>query len=213
MKNIDKNKKLMVQYGCGWSAPQNWLNFDSSPTLRFERIPLLGRFYTKNLNRFPLNVEFGDIVKGLPLASNSVDLLYCSHILEHLCLYDFRIALSNSWKILKPGGVFRIVVPDLKFIAHQYLSDNSENASINFCIDTSFGEVQRPRGIYNNLISILGNSHHRWMWDYVGLKSELEKKGFINIRQAYFKDSEDSGFADVEEEGRWLNCLGVQCSK
>jgi len=54
-----------VQYGCGWSAPINWRNFDASPTLRFERIPIVGRFYTKNASRFPRNVEFGDIVCGL----------------------------------------------------------------------------------------------------------------------------------------------------
>jgi hypothetical protein len=29
-----------VQYGCGYSAPNSWVNFDASPTLRFERIPI-----------------------------------------------------------------------------------------------------------------------------------------------------------------------------
>ncbi|MQP68452.1 hypothetical protein GE253_24335 [Niveispirillum sp. SYP-B3756] len=57
-----------VQYGCGWTAPPGWHNFDASPTLRFERLPLVGRLYSKNGRRFPDNVRYGDIVRGLPLA-------------------------------------------------------------------------------------------------------------------------------------------------
>ena len=63
--------KLRVQFGCGFTAPETWLNFDASPTLRVERLPLVSRLYTKNEQRFPPNVEYGDIVKGLPLAPKS----------------------------------------------------------------------------------------------------------------------------------------------
>ena len=61
------NDGQYVQYGCGWSAPKEWRNFDASLTLRFERLPLIGHLYTKNESRFPGNVEYGDIVKGLPI--------------------------------------------------------------------------------------------------------------------------------------------------
>lgn len=43
--------------------------FDVSAALRFERLRLIGRLYTKNQSRFPKNVEYGDIVKGLPIES------------------------------------------------------------------------------------------------------------------------------------------------
>ncbi|MCP5113600.1 MAG: hypothetical protein GY953_22435, partial [bacterium] len=51
---------LYVHYGCHFTAPDGWLNFDASPTLRFERFPILGRLYTKNESRFPPNVRYGD---------------------------------------------------------------------------------------------------------------------------------------------------------
>jgi len=104
-----------VQYGCGWSAPVGFRNFDASPTLRFERLPLLGKLYTKNNSRFPENVEYGDIVKGLPVPPTSCEAVYCSHVLEHLSLDDFRKALRNTHRILKSGGTFRLVVPDLDY--------------------------------------------------------------------------------------------------
>ena len=53
------NESKYVQYGCRWSAPSRWQNFDASPTLRFERTPLIGRPYTKNQSRFPSNAEYG----------------------------------------------------------------------------------------------------------------------------------------------------------
>ncbi|MCI5142460.1 MAG: methyltransferase type 11, partial [Candidatus Electrothrix sp. ATG1] len=33
-------EKQFIHYGCGLSAPESWLNFDASPTLRLQRIPL-----------------------------------------------------------------------------------------------------------------------------------------------------------------------------
>lgn len=62
---------MYIQYGCGWHTANGWLNFDASPTLRFEQVPVIGRLYTKNAARFPTNARYGDIVKGLPVADRS----------------------------------------------------------------------------------------------------------------------------------------------
>ena len=98
---------MYVQYGCGWTAPETWTNFsDASPTLRWERIPLLGKLYTKNPRRFPPNVLYGNIVKGLPISDCSCRGVYASHVLEHLTLNEFRVALDNTYKILGNGGIF-----------------------------------------------------------------------------------------------------------
>ena len=66
---IDKEMKY-VQYGCGLSAPDDWINFDASPNLWLERLTLVGRLYSgkKRLNgklvrkRFPERIMYGDIV-------------------------------------------------------------------------------------------------------------------------------------------------------
>jgi hypothetical protein len=51
------------------------------------------------------------------------------------------------------------------------------------------------------------------MWDYKSLSQELIKAGFIEVRHAAFGDSVDALFLTVEEQGRWDNCLGVECKK
>jgi ubiquinone/menaquinone biosynthesis C-methylase UbiE len=97
---------LYVQYGCGFSAPKEWVNFDASPSPGIQKIPLIGKLLEKGLKTtFPSNVYYGDIIRGLPVKDNSCDGLYCSHVLEHLSLQDFRKALKNSYKMLRGGGI------------------------------------------------------------------------------------------------------------
>lgn len=134
---------LYVQYGCGFCAPRGWKNLDASPTLRFEKLPILGRLYTKNKTRFPKNVEYGDIVKGLPIPAGCCSGIYASHVLEHLALDDFRIALKNTRILLRPGGVFRFVVPNLETLALAYINSDEATAAEQFMRAVSLGSTTR----------------------------------------------------------------------
>jgi hypothetical protein len=207
-------KVMHVQYGSGLCAPTSWRNFDSSPTLRAERSLIVGplrRLAGKRL--FPPNVEFGDIVAGLPVADGSCTAIYCSHVLEHLSLHDFRKALANTYRYLGPGGTFRFVLPDMRHYVQKYLESDSPKACLELMQSSRLGRPSRPRGMTAFIREWLGNSHHLWMWDYPAMASELEEAGFRNIRRASFGDASDPLFAEVEEAGRWDNCLGVDCKK
>jgi len=72
--NASPGTMVYVQYGCGSSAPEGWLNFDASL-----RVPLGIRGKV-----FPRNVRYGDIVRGLPIKDGTAKAVYASHILEHL---------------------------------------------------------------------------------------------------------------------------------
>jgi SAM-dependent methyltransferase len=209
--------KKYVQYGCGLSAPSEWTNFDVSATLRIQKMPVIGDLLRSQLNViFPENVLYGDIIKGLPVEDNSCDGLYCSHTLEHLSLRDFRIALSNSFKVLKKGGIFRCVVPDLEFAARSYiqeLENGNDSASFNFFKNTLLGITERQRGIKGVLVSILGTSDHLWMWDSKSLPLELKNVGFSQIRVCKFNDCEDVMFKQVEDFGRFENAVAIECRK
>jgi SAM-dependent methyltransferase len=208
---------LYVQYGCGLSAPKEWKNFDASPSLKIQRIPILGKLLQNKMDIiFPSNVCSGNIIKGLPVKNNSCDGLYCSHVLEHLSLQDFRIALKNSYNILKPEGIFRLVVPDLEIAAREYLDrveHGDSNANFHFMEATTLGLKSRPKGIKSILSFLLGNSKHLWMWDKESLSVELKTAGFVNIRQCEFNDSRDKMFELVEDKGRFINAIAFECSK
>jgi len=204
---------MNVQYGCALDAPQEWLNFDASPTLRLQKIPILGKFIIRRMKwvMFPDNVRYGDIVKGLPVSGNSCDLVYCSHILEHLSYEDLRTALANTFKILKPKGVFRLIVPDLESYIRQYVQDASDDASIKFLKETQLGQIKK-RTFFGQLRYIWG-SHHCWMWDFKALRKELAEAGFQNIRRMRGHDSQHAQFNEIEAEQRWKDSLVVECEK
>lgn len=202
-----------VQYGCGWCAPETWFNFDASPTLRFERLPLFGSLYTRNAKRFPTNIRYGDITRGLPIPPNSCTAIFCSHVLEHLALNDFEVALHNTFKYLKTGGTFRFVLPDLEQLARDYLADGSAQAASRFMDASCLGEKRRERGLRGILSAWLGNSAHLWMWDEKAMTEQLKTHGFTRIRRATYGDAADRNFDAVEDAGRFQGCLAMECRK
>lgn len=78
---------------------------------------------------FSAPVRYGDSVSRLPIADGSCGAVYCSHTLEHLARDDSWTALRNTYRILTPGGVFRLVVPDLKRFATKYLASNAHDVA------------------------------------------------------------------------------------
>jgi predicted SAM-dependent methyltransferase len=205
-----------VQFGCGLSAPEGWRNFDASPTLRIERLPLIGRMYRRNAVRFPQGVEFGDICKGLPVPTGSCAGVYASHVLEHLSFNDFHLALDETFRILRAGGIFRIIVPDLYAVARAYVSghENRETgASHEFMRASHLGLASRPRGIGRVLRAAFGNSAHLWMWDELSLAEALGEHGFAHVRRFEFGDSKDPAFLKVEEVSRFYRACAMQAVK
>ena len=194
-------------------APPTWRNFDAGPAFLLEkRLPFLRKaLVNRGFPDYPANIEYGDVTKELPIAEQSARGAYCSHVLEHLALNEFRAALANVFRYLAPGGTFRLVVPDLDWLANKYVTSDSTDASLTFLKDANLGMLQRNRGAADMLKAIFGRSQHLTMWDYKGMSAELAMAGFTQIRRASFKDSSDVRFLDVEDSDRWKNCLGVEC--
>jgi SAM-dependent methyltransferase len=204
----------MIQFGCGLCAPSQWRNFDASPTLRLQKLPVVGHLVPAGpFGRFPANVEYGNIAIGLPIPDGSVQLLYCSHVLEHLTLVELRQALQNCYRHLQPGGIFRFVLPDLEYMSQQYLNSTDPNAALEFMQLSWLGIERRDRDLRGFLKEWLGGSQHLWMWDYKSLARELSAVGFQEIRRAQLGDSGMAEFADVEAPERWHHELGIQCQK
>jgi hypothetical protein len=175
----DSNDFVYVQYGCGPSAGEGWLNFDSSLTLRIERIPVIGalvsRRFSGNTWRFPPSVQYGDICKLLLLA---------------------------------PGGTFRLIVPDLEERAKRYVeraATGTPDAAGRFLDSSGLGQEHRPRTPLQHIRQMMGGSKHLWMWDEYSMADELRKVNFVNIRRCEFGDSTDPMFSRVEQQGRFFD--------
>jgi hypothetical protein len=141
-------------------------------------------------------------------------------VLEHLSYEDAIRALRSSLALLRPGGTFRLVVPDLHARAARYLAaaaSGEPQAADSFLDGAGLGSRQRLRGARGLVRSLLGNSQHLWMWDERSMRSVLEAVGFVNIRRCRLGDNQDPMFAAVEQESRFFDGqspeLAMECQR
>lgn len=199
---------IYVQFGGFTDCPSGWLNYEPSVHLRLSRIPILGAIFRKFTPfEFSDEILIGDIVKGLPLEPNSVDVIYSSHVIEHLSYQDSILAFRNVYKILKPGGLFRFVIPDLQSRCRFYIERFNELKEPSFWLmdSTQLGvqkaEVINMRGV---LKKILSTKDHKWMWDEKTLRHALENEGFVDVSRTSFGANPDVMFEKVEKKERFF---------
>ena len=138
-----------------------------------------------------INIDFHDQsadlhadVTNLPFPDNSAEVIYASHILEHMRMGDYEAALANplnqrtvletlaEWKrVLKPGGTLEIKVPDFNKCAHLYHQM------------PDWARAPGPDGIFPNVFYWLsGNGQHQAIFDKPTMEAVLRKAGFCNIQ-------------------------------
>jgi predicted SAM-dependent methyltransferase len=67
------------------------------------------------------HVQACDLRRGLPFGSETFDVVYHSHVFEHLRPSETSPFLTEIKRVLKQGGIMRVVVPDLERIVQIYL--------------------------------------------------------------------------------------------
>jgi SAM-dependent methyltransferase len=208
-ERVERVRYEYIQYGCGLTCPDGWVNFDSSPRLRIERFPVLRQLLTASSKAlFPSNVRYGDICHGLPVTEGSARAVFCSHVLEHIDRTSIAKALNNTCRILRPGGVFRLVIPDLSWRVDEFVLAHASGdcgAADEFMRCCHLGQRCPTTGLTGLVRQVFGNSNHRWMYDEAAMRALLAEAGFVGVRRCHFGDAEDPAFALVEEEGRFID--------
>ena len=207
------NNDLYVQYGAGNEAIAGWLNFDASPRLRLQKLPIIGRLFRRSIV-FDEGIIYGDIVKGLPVAPETVRGLFAAHVLEHLSYEDAVICIQNSFSILQPGGRFRLIVPDLSYYIKEYVNSKSKHiktnksASSEYNFHSGLGTKQSLKSVFSRMIRAFGNSEHLWMWDEESLIFELAEAGFVDISKFEPSNSDDPMFIAPERDHQFYGERG-----
>lgn len=121
-----------------------------------------------------------DLTTPLLYAGNSVDFAFSEHFLEHLTRYQGVKFLKEVHRVLKPGGVFRIVVPDLRLLCYNYMNNNHKG--IPGC-----WEPKTPAQMINEGMREWG---HQFLYDALELLLVCSEAGFNTAKfQEYRKSS------------------------
>ena len=181
---------MRINVGCGQTPVEGWCNFDNSVSVRLAAVPLLGRLVTalrlvsRRQREFmrcarEAGIKWAEATRRIPVADGVAEVVYTSHMLEHLSRDQARLFLREAFRVLNAGGVLRISVPDLRQQIESYLADGDADVFVKALRMTR----ERPESFVERLkYMLVGFREHVWMYDGASLSRFVASVGFIDVR-------------------------------
>ena len=132
----EKSNKTCINVGSGnWEA-EGWLNLDY-PTEWYKKIQAAHKI-------IPYDIRHDN----LPFEDDSVDLIYCSHVIEHIENNYIANFFKEAFRVLKKGGGIRITCPDAEYL-YNVTKANKEYWlwRTSWFEDKNFYEGTKPRNV------------------------------------------------------------------
>lgn len=188
-----------LHLGCGPKYKEGWLNAD--------KFDSRADIYLNGYKRMPFN-------------DNTFQYLYSEHTLEHLRITKIKFFLEECHRVLKPGGIFRITVPDLELVARKYVEKDQEffrpylekYEPQRKQDKAKYWLVRTPGGVVNTLATKYFH-HHRWFYDFDTLSQCCQEVGFEKVERKSFQDSEVPALATMDWAHRKHETLYMELTK
>lgn len=141
--------------------------------------PVKGRNGWTTLDLSDESDLFWNLRKPLPFPDASVDIIYCSHVLEHFQYAELMALLKDCRRVLKHQGLFSVSVPDASIYVYGYLNHETFDRAKYF--------VHKPAVISDARMDILNymaymDGQHCYMFDKENLVQILCRAGFASAR-------------------------------
>jgi predicted SAM-dependent methyltransferase len=170
------NGPLMLNVGCGTDYKEGWVNIDNNSD--------------NNIEKLDLN---WDLRKPLPFEENSVDFIFNEHFMEHLTVEEGQAALKDFMRVLKPGGILRIAMPDLEAAVAFYNDKNWKKKSFIKRFGLEFVETRAE--LLNMNFRWWG---HQWLYDWDELERRLKQAGCTKYRRCKLRKSKHKELNNLE---------------
>ena len=213
-KKVLLSKKFKNYHlGCGELLVSNFLNVDMFSFGNYQpALPL-----PINLKKNPYFFAY-DLEKGIPASFNSLDVIYHSHLLEHLDHDSGILFLKNCYDCLREGGVMRFALPDLKIWCANYVANNkiffqTYKNQYYFGLDDSWKEYKSKGHVFS---SMLYNWGHKMVYDFESLEDKLLKVGFKSINSPNWGESDmipSINELEPPQSDRKFESLVIECKK
>jgi SAM-dependent methyltransferase len=180
---------MKVNLGCGSVVPAGWVNADCALGARLAKLPLftrLNRRYRFFGVQWSEDIEIVNLRRRFPWPDASVDVVYCSHMLEHLTKKDGHRFLLECYRVLRTGGIVRIVVPDFRYYVDEYLSGRLGAEDFVAKLGVLFGD--EDHGLKGRLAPFY-RYPHKCMYDEEALLAALGRAGFTAPLRALSRTS------------------------
>jgi len=204
----DKTSKSREVINIDWSI---YHRIKCNNLLKFIALPFFDENRKKYYNSLPENIMVHNLKKGIPFANNSIDVVYHSHVFEHISKQHAEKFQKEIFRVLKVGGIKRIVIPDMEILCSELINhlvqcdeNEHENKNHDNYIDNIIGQCVQENSVgttrqlrLQRILEklVLGSAKkrgqtHQWMYDRINLKLLLIKSGFSNIRNLNYNVSD-----------------------
>lgn len=166
---------IQLHLGCGDHRLPGWVNVDVSSASADVRL---------------------DVRWGLPFNSDTVAAVYIAHLLEHLDYKDEALTtLAEVHRTLRPGGLVRVVVPDIESFLRAYV-DGDDDFFARFAQLWERGPSDTPLASFLHYAGAGGFpwvlDRHKFAYDETTLGALLTEAGFIDVRRCVAGESQIS---------------------
>jgi predicted SAM-dependent methyltransferase len=207
-----QDSKIQLNLGCGKMVVDGWINVDYSLGARLAKLRIFASL-NKKLKFFKTDwdsrIMIHNLTKRLPWDDSTVDIIYSSHTLEHLTRLQGDKFLSECYRVLKKGGILRIIVPDLAYLIQQYSEGVIPSERFLERLHVLY-EVYDSR--LKTLLVPFVQFPHKCMYDTDSLIRIMNDKGFIAESSEPF----ESNIPDVDKielPDRTINAVIVEAVK
>ena len=203
---------MKLNLGCSTQIPDGWINVDYALGARLMKVPGF-RIINNQLRLFNLEwdkrIYIHDLTTTFPWKSNTVDIVYSSHTLEHFTREEGRHFLSECHRVLRKNGIIRIVVPDLKHITQEYFDGSIRADDFLERLGVLFGNNKNR--FKKSLLPFI-QFPHKCMYDLPALLTIMDSTGFRSSMKTAF-DSDIDDIKHVEIEMRTKHAVIVEGRK
>ncbi|HET6370269.1 MAG TPA: methyltransferase domain-containing protein, partial [Nitrospiria bacterium] len=210
-----------LHLGCGLNTAKDWINLDGSLNAWMAKRPFL-RKALRGLHLIPSgladvpwspDIFIWNVRRPLPFQENSMSAIYASHLLEHLYFDESERLLKECFRLLRQGGVLRMLVPNgSKRMATLRRSANGPNRDYPFpdpdapprsVLSRMWAALRSPNNRSSNiayrLYSSLQNLHqHKLLYDADSLVGSFRRAGFAEVTQMQAFQSRIEGIERIE---------------
>jgi predicted SAM-dependent methyltransferase len=152
-----------------------------------------------------------DITQGLPFEAGRFEGIYTEHCLEHIPLEATDRLLAHCFRILKPGGVLRVIVPDGEIFIDGYRESTNNGNSRTL----PYADHHAYQGIYTPIMTVnrIFREHgHLFIYDFCTMRQLMERNGFESVKKEVFRNGRRTTLLR-DSEHREHESLYVEASK
>jgi SAM-dependent methyltransferase len=187
---FDETKFKGINLGSSTDNPPGWMGISGGITIFFVNLPSLflrmaypfsKRSKKQSFSEFHRKIKNGKVIHhnlfyGLPFDNNSVPNIFSSHFMEHLTYDSAKFVLQESYRVLKPGGLLRILVPSLDTEVERMKEaitsyQQGDIAPVQKFMSEPYEELHDPF------------SHHRYMYNIPALMKICNEAGFNIVKE------------------------------